>query len=168
MHYHVVYDITQTQFPRFELFLPVIVGLLGLGFIVIAWRRKGIYRFSFMNAIVPTIGAALVSTFAYVSVNSSYHHYLEVKDALQKSQCEVVEGVVSGFQQIHRRKGSDGRISGEMFTVSEKDFQYYDWGKPGGFHQLGVIRDGMHVRIHYFAANNSNDEKDIARLEIAD
>lgn len=167
MHYHAVYDITQTDFPRFEWSLPVIVGFLGLGFIVFAWTRKGIHPFSFMRAVVPTIAAALVWCFTYVSVKSSHHHYLEVKSALQSSKCDVVEGVVSGFQQVHAGKGGLGRISGEKFTVSETDFQFYDSGSPGGFHQMGVIHDGLHVRIYYYAENDPADTRDIARLEIA-
>lgn len=168
MHYHVVYDITQTEFPRFEWSLPVIVGFLGWGFVVFAWTRKGIHAFSFMRAVVPTIAAALVWCFTYISVKSNYQHYLEVKSAMQKSQCEVVEGIVSGFQQIRRGKGIGGRVCGEMFTVNETDFLYYEWGSPRSFHQLGIIRDGMHVRISYYAANDSADTKDIARLEIAE
>jgi hypothetical protein len=165
MHYHVIFDITQTEFPRALLFAPVIMGFLCLGFIVIAWRVKGIYPFSFMNAIVPTIGAALVWSITYVMIHSHYHHYQEIKTALQKSQCEVAEGIVTGFHRDHWGKGA---VPGVAFMVGETEFRVSKWSAPVGFHQTGIIRDEMRVRIYYYAVNDPYVDKDITRLEIAE
>jgi hypothetical protein len=164
MHYHVVYDITQTDFPRFQLFAPVIMGLFGLGLILVAWLGKGIHPFSFMRAIVPTVVAALVWSFSYVMTQSRYHHYQEVKSAMQKSQCDVIEGAVTGFRQLPAAR----RSRGETFMVNGTEFEYREGSAQAGFHQPGIIRDGMHVRIYYYAGNDLADTRDIARLEIAD
>jgi len=82
---------------------------------------------------------------------------------MQQSQCEVTEGIVSQFHIEY--VGKHNRV-GEIFVVDGKQFRYADGSAQNGFHQVGIIHDGMQVRIYHYDKTDPTD-KDIARLEIA-
>jgi hypothetical protein len=93
---------------------------------------------------------------------SAIQDYLNLLSAMRHSQCEVIEGTVTQFWRP--TSSGKGHRSGEAFFVNGKQFKYFDNSLQNGFHQLGIIREGMQVRIYYLGNGIDND---IARLEIA-
>jgi hypothetical protein len=166
MHYNVIFDITQTKFHQWS-------DLVG-GFVFIAFA---IGMFWYHQRSIKHVGwrpfAYLVFLALFLCVWSllpffmffhSYRNYLDIKTALQQSQCEVIEGTVTQFS--HFSYGKRPNCYCEVFTVNGKQFRYVDGSAQNGFHQTGIIREGMQVRIYYYDKND-NIDKDIARLEIA-
>lgn len=165
MHYHIIFDITQTQFPRSQFFAPVLMSVFWVGLILVIWlkRRPGVEYLA--ATVLATIFAASVGALFLFGVISSHRHYIALKTALQKSQCDVVEGIVTQFQRIPPSHHDSGPA--ERFSVNGVQFRYREGSAQNGFHQIGIIQNGMRVRIYYFSKSDPID-KDITRLEIAE
>ena len=114
--------------------------------------------------VIFIVFALAMSPMGLLRVYHKYSHYLEIKTALQKSQCAIAEGTVAQFQNQVPSKGTG---IGETFVVNGTQFRYREGSAQSGFHQTGIIRNGMHVRIYYLTKNDPID-KDIVRLEIAE
>lgn len=165
MQYNVVFDITQTKFHHWS----DLVG--GFIFVVVAagffWlqrrsaRRTG-WR-SFGYSVFITLFLLVWSLLPFFMFFHSYRNYLNIKMAMKQSQCKIAEGVVTQFHHLPALKG--GGV-GEAFVVSGIQFSYRDGSAQNGFHQIGIIHDGLQVRIYHYDQGDPYD-KDIARLEIA-
>lgn len=153
MHYNVIFDVTQAGFHHWkELGYTVIIATLAIGFL---WYKRNAGWRSLANPIV--LFMCLFSLFRGFMFFYCYWDYLSLKSAMRQSKCEVIEGIVAQFQLLPRMRGDS---PGESFVVNGKQFRYRENSIQNGFHQIGVIRDGLQVRIYYF-------DTGIARLEIA-
>jgi hypothetical protein len=147
MHYKVIFDLTQNGFHHWEivvaavLFIALTIGLF--------WHKNG-GRYM----------AGALSLFLVLMNFFVLRDYFNLLSAMRHSQCDVVEGTITQFGRPTTSTGKSPQRSGESFVVNGKQFRYFERGLQNGFHQLGIIREGMQVHIYYF--NN-----DIARLEIA-
>jgi hypothetical protein len=146
MHYNVIFDVTQAGYHHWAIlvFAVVIITLT----VVCFWYKDGARYF-----------LCLFSLFALLMNVVIFWNYFSLLSAMRHSQCGVMEGIVTQFGRP--TTGSRPQRSGESFFVNGKKFRYFEGGLQNGFHQLGIIREGMQVRIYYLG----ND--DIARLEIA-
>jgi fumarate reductase subunit D len=165
MHYNIIFDITQTTFHLWLRLVGCFVFIImAIGFFWLHRKialRTGLVSFS--NSVLTAIFLLVVSLLPIFMLIHSHRYFLELKAAMQQSQCQVAEGIVSQFQHQPQSKGSG---VGEMFVVDGKQFRYRDGSAQMGFHQIGLIRDGMQVRIFYYDKVDPID-KDITRLEIA-
>lgn len=165
MHYNVIFDISQTQFHHGIylasgcLFIVVSIGMFWFhqrGIKHTGWR-------SFAYLVFLALFLCVVSVSPFLMWFGHYHNYLDIKAALQNSTCEVTEGTITNFANDYQSKGQG---VGEVFVVDGQHFRYRDGSAQNGFHQTGVIKEGMRVRIYHYDKNDPID-KDIARLEIA-
>ena len=140
------------------------VSIFYVGFIVIAWFKNGPgWRF-WVTTVVGAMVAFLFGATFFFGTFYRHRHYIAIQMQLRKSQCEVVEGTVTQFQHISPDRGLG---PGETFVVNGVKFRYRQGSAQSGFHQVGVIQNGMQVRICYDSKSDPVD-KDIARLEIAE
>jgi hypothetical protein len=161
MHYRVIFDISQKEFPQSLWFSAFVFAILCFGIAIISWRLRRRIRSS------PVLGIIFVlagSPIGFLRTYHDYRNYSELKTALQKSQCAIAEGTVTQFQNMPWSKGTG---NGETFVVNGAQFKYRENSAQNGFHQTGIIHDGMQVRIYYFTRIDPVD-KDITRLEIAE
>ena len=109
------------------------------------------------------IPAALVKALLVLATAAITWDYVRLTWLLESGGCVVVEGTVKDFRPMPK-----GGHDQESFSVSGVRFAYgdlragYDKTAPEGGH----IRDGQHVRIHYFPSRLMDNE--IARLEVAE
>jgi hypothetical protein len=82
---------------------------------------------------------------------------------MRDSKCVITEGVVTN---LHALQSNRQNKPGEVFVVNGVEFRYRDRSAQNGFNQVGLIKNGMQVRIYHFDEDDSID-KDITRLEIA-
>ena len=165
MHYKVIFDIAQTPYQHWSdlaggfVFIAFAIGMFWFHW----WRsqRTGWLRFS--RFVLLGLFLIVWSLFPFFMFFHRYQNYLDMKAALQQSRCDVVEGAVTNLQPLYSIKGGG---AGETFSVGEGKFGYREGSAQNGFHQVGIIRDGLQVRIHYYGWHD-NHNKDIARLEIA-
>jgi hypothetical protein len=80
---------------------------------------------------------------------------------MRDSKCIITEGIVNHFYTLE----ADKHRPGESFIVNGVEFRYSNGSAQNGFHQIGIITNGMQVRIYHFDGIDSVD-KDITRLEI--
>jgi hypothetical protein len=166
MHYKVIFDIEQTPYQHWSgLFVGFVFFVVATGFFWFHWRsakRTG-NRYSDRSVFLALfLGFWSLSPIFWCFY--CYQNYLDLKTALQQSRCEIAEGAVTHLHPLGRiRKGSG---AGETFSVGGNEFSYRAGSAQNGFHQIGILHDGMQVRIHYYDRND-NHNKDIARLEIA-
>ena len=169
IHYHVIYDITQTQFPQSmsELLMPFFMIILGAGIITLVWikKRMDVRRNSLPGRVCITILMTAICLMYPVKNFIDYQRYMDLKAKLRASQCDVAEGRVTDLHPLISYKNSDS--PGEIFAVNGTSFRYRDGSTQIGFHQTGIIHEGMQVRISY-SAKYSPVDKDIARLEVAE
>jgi hypothetical protein len=162
MHYNVIFDITQTEFQHwFGLVCGVVGIILTAGFLLYQSR----IRWTFASKAMATFILCFFSLFSLLPFFHSYHNYLHIKTAMQQSQCEVTEGVVTQFHHPPNTSRNSQGIC-EAFVVSGIEFRYRDKSAQNGFHQIGIIHDGLQVRIYHYDKIDPVD-RDIARLEIA-
>jgi hypothetical protein len=164
MHYTVIFDIAQTKYEHWS--------DLGICFVFVAiaigcWlqrRKANTGWLSFSYSILMTLFLLVWSLFPLFMVFERYKNYQDIKAALQQSRCDVADGVVTNFS--HFSYGKRANCYCEIFSVNGKKFKHVDGSQQNGFHQTGIIRDGMQVRIYYYDWHDTVN-KDIARLEIA-
>jgi hypothetical protein len=165
MHYNVVFDITQAEFHHWsDLAGGFVFIICAIGMFWFHWRRirhVGWLHFSYFIFI--GLFLILWSLFPFYMFFDGYRNYLDIKTAMQRSQCQIAEGVVTQFGHLPQWKG---RGVGEKFAVNGKQFGYRDGSAQNGFHQIGIVRNGMQVRIYYYDKDD-HINNDIARLEIA-
>ena len=152
MHYNVIFDVTQTGFHHWQIFVIFAVTFIALT-ISCFWYKNGWRYFLCASSLF-----MLLMNFFVI------RDYLNLLLAMRHSQCEVIEGVVTQFGTPTNGTGKGPQRHGESFFVDGKKFRYFERGLENGFHQLGIIREGMQVRIYYLGNGIDND---IARLEIA-
>lgn len=155
MEYRVVFDVTQTEFSHWPYLANAL--LLAASAVGAAW-----YNRSSGGRLGPRgkqfiLMLCLFSIFAAVGFALNYQDYLELQSALRHSQCRIAEGVVTNFHYTTSRHSAY-----DVFFVNGNRFEYSGRSGQNGFHQRGIIRDGLPVRI-FFAGQPPN----IARLEIA-
>jgi len=164
MHYNVIFDITQTKFHQWS-------GLVG-GFIFIAFAacmywfpRRGVKQagLSFIYSAFIALFFCVLTFMPFYMFFDSYRNYQNIKTAMEQSRCDVAEGTVTNLHPLYRIKSGG---AGETFSVDGKVFSYRQGSVQNGFHQVGIIHDGLQVRIFYYDWHD-NHNKDIARLEIA-
>jgi hypothetical protein len=164
-HYNVVFDITQTKFHQWS---DLVAGFIFIAFALgIFWfHQRGVKRtgLRFVYLVFLALFLCVWSLMPFFMFFHSYRNYLNIKMAMEQSQCEIVEGTVTQFGHLIQWKKSTG--IGEMFTVNGQQFSYRGGSAQNGFHQTGIIHDGLQVRIFYYDWHD-NHNKDIARLEIA-
>ena len=88
-----------------------------------------------------------------------YRDFLSLKSALRESKCAVTEGVITQLTTLTWSKGAG---AGESFVVNGLLFSYRAGSQQIGFHQVGVVRNGMQTRIYYLGIHPQ-----IARLEVS-
>lgn len=140
------------------------MGVFCLGFIAFIWFKKRPGWSFLVTTVVGTMVAFSVGAMFLFGTFYRQRHYMGIQTALRKSQCEAVEGTVTQFQRITPDRGLG---PGETFVVNGVQFRYRQGSAQCGFHQVGVIQNGMQVRICYDSKSDPVD-KDIARLEIAE
>jgi len=161
MHYNVIFDITQTEFQQwFGLDCGVLGIILTASFLLYQSR----IRWTFASKAMTTFILCFFSLFSLLAFFHSYQNYLHIKLAMQQSQCEVTEGVVTQFHHPPNMSSDEQSIC-EAFVVSGVEFRYRDRSAQNGFHQTGIIHDGLQVRIYHYDKIDPVD-RDIARLEI--
>lgn len=163
MHYNVIFDVTQTGFRHW---VGLAVSALFFAFIIgFMWYRKRAGSGS-QNFTSPLLLLLCCSGFVVVLILYSYQNYLGLKSALRQSKCQVTEGVVSDFQTFTTTSIGGGKVktrstnSGETFVVNGQPFKYKEHSVWNGFDELGIIHNGLQVRIYYL-------QNDIARLEVS-
>ena len=156
MHYNTIFDVTRNGFDQWAN-LPVGLIVIGVfvGFVYYLQRsgRLSSYKFYVLFCF------AIVSMLVFRPIDS-FLKYRSLCTALRSSRCAVIEGVVSHLHPLYWIRRGD---PGEAFSVKGIKFTYREASAQVGFHQVGIIRDGMHVRIHYVNTNNPQ----IALLESA-
>jgi len=165
IHYNLIFDITQT---KFHLWSDLVTGFIFIAFALgIFWFHqrnvKHVGWRPFVYLVFLALFLCVLSLFPFFMFFQSYRNYMKIQAALQQSHCEVTEGIVTQFSHLMELKG---RGVGETFVVDGKQFSYRDGSAQNGFHQTGIIHDGLQVRIFYYDWHD-NHNKDIARLEIA-
>ena len=162
MHYNVIFDITQTEFQQW---FGLACGIFGIILTASFLLYQSRIRWKFTRKAMATFMLCYFSLFSLLAFFHSYQNYLHINSAMQQSQCEVTEGVVTQFHHPpNLSRGSQGIC--EAFVVSGVQFSYRTGSAQNGFHQAGIIHDGMQVRIYHYDKIDSVD-KDIARLEVA-
>jgi FtsH-binding integral membrane protein len=162
MHYNVIFDVTQTGFRHW---VGLAVSALFFAFIIgVMWYRKrassGSQNFTSLFVLLLLCSGFIVALILY-----SYQNYLGLESAMRQSKCQVTEGIVSDFQTFTVTSVSGGKTkprssSGESFVVDGKPFRYREHSVWNGFDELGIIHNGLQVRIYYL-------QNDIARLEVS-
>lgn len=155
-HYNNVFDVTQAGFDQWSSvpLVVIVVGLfVGIIFYLQCSGRLSSYK---LYLLLPTVVISLM----VLRPIDSFLKYRSLCLALRESRCEVVEGVVTQLHPLYSIKR--GGI-GEAFSVNGIEFTYRNGSAQVGFHQVGIIRNGLEVRIHYLGKNNPQ----IARLETA-
>jgi len=162
MQYKVVFDITQTGFHQWSdlvtcfIFIPFAIGMFWFhqrGVKHVGWRP-------FVYLVFLALFLCVWSFFPLFMFVGTYRNYSNIKSAMQQSQCEIAEGIVTQFH--HSAASKDV----EAFFVNGIQFRYGGSSRQNGFHQIGIIHDGLQVRIYHYDKDDSID-KDIARLEVA-
>jgi hypothetical protein len=165
MHYNVIFDITQTAYHHWsDLFAGFFFVVAAIGFFLFHWKsakRTGWLSFSY--SVFIALFLLVWSLLPFFMFFHRYQNYLDIRAALQHSRCDIAEGSVTHLRPLYSIKG---RGAGETFSVGGREFSYREGSAQNGFHQVGVIRDGLQVRIYYYDWHD-NHNKDIARLEIA-
>jgi hypothetical protein len=162
MQYNVIFDVTQSGYHQWQaLVWAIIFGvipILLISFKGITWFRRSSQGIKFL--IVACVFGSLIGA---LNFQHHYSNYLRIQSAMRDSRCVVTEGIVTQLQ-----KNFAGRQNrpGETFLVNDAVFRYREGSAQNGFHQIGIITNGMRVRIYHFDEDDSID-KDIARLEIA-
>jgi hypothetical protein len=95
--------------------------------------------------------ASLAAIFVVAStaswLRSDYEEYVKLRDALNSSRYEVVEGIVEDF--VPGRQDGHGR---EHFRVGAHEYAYSNSETTAGYRRIGpeggAIRAGMRVRIY--------------------
>ncbi|HEY5233021.1 MAG TPA: hypothetical protein VIK35_05770 [Verrucomicrobiae bacterium] len=162
MSYKIIFDVTQIGFRHWiGLAVSVMFFILIMGFM---WYKRrasnGSQRFTSLSLLLLFCSGFIVALLLY-----SYQNYLSLESAMRQSKCEVTEGIVSDFQRFTVTSVRVGKTiprssSGESFVVNGRPFKYREHSVWNGFDELGIIHNGLQVRIYYF-------QNDIARLEIA-
>ena len=159
-HYKVIFDITQTEFQQWSgLYVGIAGIILAAGFLLFQSRL----RWKFSNKVFAMFFPCYLAAFSVFGFYHSHQNYLQIRSAMQQSQCEVTEGIVTQFHQRREHRNSIG----ETFVVDGKQFSYRPGSAQNGFRQIGIIHNGMQVRIYHYDKTDPVD-KDIARLEIAE
>ena len=164
MHYNVTFDISQTKF-HYGSYLAS-GGLLIAVSIGMFWfhqrgaKRTGLRR---VYLVFTALFFSVLSVSPFLMLFDHYRNYLAIKTALQQSRCEVAEGTVANLRPLYSINGGG---AGETFSVGGNEFSYREGSTQNGFHQVGIIRDGLLVRIYYYDWHDHHN-KDIARLETA-
>ena len=157
MHYKVIFDVTQTEFRNWSsLWLVFIFAAIPI--IIVSykgWRNNSNLRMLFFIFVFGEIFSAL-------GFYHDYSNYLRLQSAMRDSKCIITEGIVNHFYTLQ----ADKHRPGESFVVNGVEFRYSQGSAQNGFHQIGIITNGMRVRIYHFDKIDSVD-KDITRLEIA-
>lgn len=164
MHYRLIFDVTQTSYQQWDELVGGVVFVVG-GVTLFRYRNPltSKIRWRGPGPVVPFAVMLVVFGLVFIfSFSQRYGNYTQLKNALQQSQCKVVEGTVTGFG--HLPQWNHARGLGERFWVNELQFSYREGSTQNGFHKAGVVTNGMHVRIHYCGKKGSLG-KDIARLE---
>ena len=165
MHYNVIFDITQTKFQHWSdlaggfIFITFAVGMFWFHW----WRSKHTGWLQFSRFVFLGLFLMVWSLLPFWGFFDSYRNYQAIKTALQQTRCEVAEGVVADLHPLYSIKSGG---AGETFSVSGREFSYREGSSQNGFHKVGIIHDGLQVRIFYYDWHD-NHNKDIARLEIA-
>jgi len=165
MHYNVIFDIAQTKYQHWsDLVGGFVFVAFAIGFFWLHWRKaKHIGWRSFSYSVFIALFLLVWSLFPFFMFFHRYQNYLDIKETLQQSRCDVADGVVSDLHPLYSIKSGG---AGETFSVGGRVFSYREGSAQNGFHQVGIIRDGLQVRIYYYDWHD-NHNKDIARLEIA-
>jgi hypothetical protein len=157
IQYRAIFDVAQTQFSHWSsLVYAVIFWIITLGLIGYQFRAGWCPH---TKKMIPwTLFLIFFSSFGTFTFYTTYQNYLTLKSALQQSQCLMVEGKVDGFHLQQWKNHAD-----DVFSVNGLEFIYNSQGgMQNGFHQGGIIHNGMQVRIYYLGLH-----PDITRLEIA-
>ena len=94
MNYKVIFDITHAEFQQWlGLYIGIAGIILAVGFLLYQSRL----RWKFSNKVFAMVFPCYLSAFSLLGFFHSYRNYLDIKSALQQSQCEVTEGIVSQF-----------------------------------------------------------------------
>ena len=161
MHYKVIFDVTQNGYRQWqELDLAIIFGaipIIVISFKGIAWLRRSIYAIKFL--LFCCVFICLMGAFGF---QHSYSNYLRLQSAMRDSKCIITEGVVTNLQTLR----NDHKKPGESIIVNGVGFRYCEGSAQNGFYQVGLLKNGMQVRIYHFDKIDSID-KDITRLEVA-
>jgi len=158
IQYKLIFDITQTSFSHWNtLTFPVVAWAVTLGLYIFQVRAD---KTAFIKKLGLMTGfLVLFSSFGTFIFVTAYRDYLNLKAALQQSQCQLIEGTVEKFHVDHWKSSSN-----DVFFVNGVEFVYNGaGGLNNGFHQSGILHDGMRVRIYYLGSHPN-----IARLEIAE
>lgn len=158
MQYHLVFDATQVGYGHWSYLEGIL--LFAASAVGVAWyNRSSGGRLGSSRSKQWVLMLCLFSIFAAVLFFPDYRNYLSLQSALRESKCQIAEGIVTNFHLVTRRNHAD-----EVFSVSGHRFEYWDGGGQNGFHQSGIIRDGLPVRIFFVGADPHSD---IVRLETA-
>ncbi|MFC5411297.1 hypothetical protein ACFPMF_18390 [Larkinella bovis] len=151
MQYTTVYDLAAEGYEEW-LWAYISAGFVVATLIVFLFFRSWKYRYGFL-----TITSILVA----VTFGIPYWDYTHLKNKLEAPDCLKAEGRVSGhWEQEWRDRKADGKWQNyqyEGFKVDTVTFGYYirGGGSAAGFQNNGdtkiPIRDGMQMRIHYYA-----------------
>ena len=162
MHYSIIFDVTQTGFRQWSaLVVAMVFGCSPIAIIFYkrwAWWRALDKRIKFVFFLSGWI--CLIGSWGFFT---SYPNYRHLQTAMKHSECAVTEGIVTELKNTTRSRSSG---VAETFVVNGLRFSYRDGSAQNGFNQIGIIRNGIQVRIFYYIGDNPVS-KDIARLEIA-
>ena len=159
MHYDVIFDVTKTEYRHWSSLLLVLI-FAAIPIVVVSFRGFDAWRNSFTRILIliSVFGAA----FGGLSFYHDYSNYLRLQSAMRDSKCIITEGVITNFYTIE----NDHNKPGESIVVNGLEFRYCKGSAQNGFNQIGLLKNGMQVRIYHFDMIDSID-KDITRLEIA-
>ena len=165
MHYNVIFDLSQTKFHQWSGLVTGFVFIaLAIGMFWYHQRRMSRVGWRpFVCLVFLALFLCVWSLLPFFMFVNHYRNYLDIKAALQQSRCDVAEGVVA---HLHPLYSIESGGAGETFSVDGREFSYREGSTQNGFHQVGIIRDGLQVRIYYYDWHD-NHNKDITRLEIA-
>jgi hypothetical protein len=162
MHYHVIFDVTQTGFRQWQSLATALVSatvpILIVWYKGLTWVRSLTSRGLFL--LFSPLWICLIGSLGFFT---NYPNYRHLQSAMRNSECEVTEGMVTGFHKRHAFKGNNVV---ESFMVNGRQFSFGTQSSQNGFQQGGIIHDGLQVRIFYYDKDSPNS-KDITRLEIA-
>src|ERR1035441_8199088 len=100
MHYTVVFDVMQTGFRHWLAVVGAVVGItLAIGFL---WYKRRAER-SFTGSQIRWPEALLLFSLMLIfMLVDGYQDYIRLKSAMQQSQCQITEGIVTKFRPQSR------------------------------------------------------------------
>ncbi|MGA0556915.1 hypothetical protein ACO2Q8_09715 [Larkinella sp. VNQ87] len=151
MQYTTVYDIAAEGYEEW-LFAYISAGFVLATLIVFLFFRTWKHR---------KILLIVTCVLTVVTVGIPYFDYTHLKSKLESPDCLKAEGLVSGhWEKKWRDKDASNKWQNyhyEGFRIDTVTFGYYikGSGSAAGFQNNGEtqlpIRDGMRMRVHYYA-----------------